>query len=82
MMPIDSKRVLEIYKMGLDSRNATFETSVPSWTDWDSKHLKHSRFVYEENNEILGWIALSPVSTRKVYEGVVEVRVYIDTNML
>lgn len=78
----DSTRILEIYKMGLDTRNATFETSVPSWTDWDSKHLKHSRFAYVENDKILGWIALSPVSTRKVYEGVAEVSVYIDTNSL
>jgi len=78
----DSSRVLEIYKMGLDTRNATFETDVPSWTDWDIKHFKHSRFVYVENEEMLGWIALSPVSTRKAYEGVAEVSVYIDTNTL
>lgn len=82
MNPNDSTRILEIYKMGLDTRNATFETNVPSWTDWDSKHLEHSRFVYVENDKILGWVALSPVSTRKVYEGVVEVSVYIDTNSL
>jgi L-amino acid N-acyltransferase YncA len=82
MISNDSTRILEIYKMGLDTRNATFETGIPSWTDWDSKHLKHSRFVYIENGKILGWIALSPVSTRKVYEGVAEVSVYIDTNIL
>jgi L-amino acid N-acyltransferase YncA len=80
MIPGDSNRILEIYKMGINTGNATFETSVPSWSDWDSKHLKHSRFVYLENDKILGWIALSPVSTRKAYEGVVEVSVYVDTN--
>ena len=82
MITNDSTRVLEIFKMGLDTRNATFETNVPSWIDWDSKHLNHSRFVYLESDKVLGWIALSPVSTRKVYEGVVEVSVYIDTNIL
>ena len=82
MIPNDSTRILEIYQMGLDTKNATFETSVPSWTDWDSKHLEHSRFVYAEDDKILGWIALSPVSTRKVYKGVAEVSVYIDTNTL
>jgi L-amino acid N-acyltransferase YncA len=82
MIPTDSTRILEIYKMGLDTRNATFETKVPSWTDWDSKHLEHSRFVYVENDKIHGWVALSPVSTRKVYEGVAEVSVYIDINTL
>jgi L-amino acid N-acyltransferase YncA len=34
----DSARVLEIYKMGLDTQNATFETEVPSWADWDENH--------------------------------------------
>ena len=75
----DSNRILEIYKMGLETGNATFETIVPSWDDWDSMHNKHSRFVYIENEKILGWIALSPVSTRKAYEGVAEVSVYVDT---
>lgn len=80
MIPDDSKRILEIYKMGLNTRNATFETDVSSWADWNSKHLNNSR--YTKSNKILGWAASSPVSTRKVYEGVVEVSVYIDTNTL
>lgn len=78
----DSSRVLEIYQMGLDTRNATFETIVPTWNDWDTKHTKHSRFVYLDGENILGWIALSPVSTRKVYEGVAELSIYVDTNFL
>lgn len=78
MNAADGPRILEIYQMGLETRNATFETQVPSWTDWDSKHLRHPRFVYEEDGNIVGWIALSPVSTRKVYEGVAEVSIYID----
>ena len=78
----DSQRILEIYKMGLDTKDATFETEVPSWADWDLKHYIHSRFVYVDNTTILGWVALSSVSSRKVYEGVAEVSVYIDTNFL
>lgn len=76
----DGPRILEIYKMGLETRNATFETEVPSWVDWDAKHHAHSRFVFVEGEKVLGWIALSPVSARKVYAGVVEVSVYIDTD--
>ena len=78
----DSHRVLEIYKMGLDTRNATFETEVPSWSDWDMKHLKHSRFVYVDDGSIQGWAALSPVSARKAYNGVAEISIYINTNLL
>ena len=78
MNDTDGSRILEIYSMGIETRNATFETSVPNWAEWDSKHLKHSRFVYEENGLILGWIAFSQVSSRYVYRGVAEVSIYID----
>jgi len=78
----DSAGVLEIYGMGLATRNATFETAVPSWEEWDSHHLKHSRYVYTDQGRILGWIALIPVSKRKVYKGVAEVSVYTDTGFL
>lgn len=76
----DSARVLEIYKMGIDTHNATFETEIPSWLDWDSKHLQHSRFVYIANEKVLGWAALSAVSARPAYKGVAEISVYIDSN--
>lgn len=78
----DAQRILEIYKMGLDTRNATFETKVPAWSDWNLKHHKHSRFVYLQDDRILGWAALSPVSAREVYSGVAELSIYIDTNCL
>ncbi len=78
----DAPHVLAIYKMGLETRNATFETEVPSWSDWDAKHHAHSRFVFVEDEKILGWIALAPTSARKVYAGVAEVSVYIDTTVL
>ena len=79
---LDSIRVLEIYKMGIDTCNATFETEVPAWTDWDCKHLKHSRFVYIEDEKLLGWAALSAVSARPAYNGVAEVSIYIDTDFI
>jgi phosphinothricin acetyltransferase len=80
MTALDSIRVLEIYKMGIETRNATFETEVPSWEDWDNKHLIHSRFVYIENEKVLGWAALSAVSARPAYKGVAEISIYIDTD--
>ncbi|MDO9256920.1 MAG: hypothetical protein Q7U54_15475 [Bacteroidales bacterium] len=50
----NSARVLEIYKIGIDTRNATLETEVPSWPDCDSRHLHHSRFVYFEKETVVG----------------------------
>ena len=65
--------------MGLETKNATFEISVPSWQEWDSKHLRHSRFVSEEDGIIAGWAALSPFSSREVYKGVAELSIYVAT---
>ncbi|MHC1704445.1 MAG: N-acetyltransferase family protein [Tenuifilaceae bacterium] len=78
MIHSDSSRVLDIYKMGIETRNATFETIIPVWNIWNSKHLKHSRFVFEKNGNVLGWVALSQVSARNVYRGIAEVSIYID----
>lgn len=80
MTALDNARVLEIYKTGIDTRNATFETEVPPWADWDSKHLQHSRFVFTENEKIIGWAALSAVSARPAYKGVAEISIYFDTD--
>jgi L-amino acid N-acyltransferase YncA len=79
MLQCDSESVLEIYRMGLESRNATFETTVPSWKDWDSRHIHHSRFVFVENGIVAGWAALSPFSSREVYRGVAELSIYVAT---
>jgi phosphinothricin acetyltransferase len=77
MKPEFQEEVLEIYRLGIETKNATFNTSVPTWEEWDSGHLPHSRFVAKIENQITGWIALSPVSTRCNYSGVAEVSVYI-----
>jgi phosphinothricin acetyltransferase len=79
MQQADSSRILEIYRMSIETRNSTFETIVPSWADWDSRHLTHSRFVFEEDGILTGWAALSPFSSRKVYKGVAEISIYVDT---
>ena len=74
----DAESVLSLYAKGLETRNATFETVVPTWAEWDAKHHKHSRFVFEDRGEVIGWVALAPTSTRAVYAGVAEVSVYVD----
>jgi hypothetical protein len=45
---------------------------------WNKMHLQKRRYVYEENDSILGWIALSPVSEETACSGVAEVSVYIE----
>ncbi|MFJ8090557.1 GNAT family N-acetyltransferase [Lysinibacillus sp. NPDC095746] len=76
----DLKEVLKIYKEGIETGMATFETIVPSAQIWDERHHATLRFVAEEHNKVVGWIAISPVSTRAVYSGVGEVSVYISSD--
>ena len=77
MKKTDGPSVLEIYAYGLATRMATFETKIPTWVQLDQKWYKHSRFVYEQNGKVVGWVALIPVSNREVYRGVAEVSVYV-----
>lgn len=76
----DLAEVLRIYKEGIKTGMATFETNVPSEQVWDEGHHATLRFVAEINNRVVGWIAISPVSTRAVYSGVGEVSVYISND--
>jgi phosphinothricin acetyltransferase len=69
--------VLRIYLEGIATGNATFETEAPSWEKWDSGHLQNCRLIAQEESKIVGWAALSPVSSRRVYAGVAEVSVYV-----
>jgi L-amino acid N-acyltransferase YncA len=80
MIPADWEPVARIYKEGIDTKLATFETEVPAWEKWDSSRLQECRFVVEHESEVLGWAALSPVSSRYVYRGVMDIGIYISTN--
>jgi len=77
MLPAHAEAVLKIYEEGLQTGQATFNTQVPSWEDWDRGHLPHSRLVALEAGRVLGWVALSPVSARHCYRGVAEFSIYI-----
>ncbi len=79
MQPSDWAPVSFIYGQGIAGGNATFETAVPTWDRWDSSHRLEGRLVACEDDTIVGWAALSPVSARAVYAGVAEVSVYVAT---
>lgn len=73
----DWQFVRSIYKEGIETGNATFETAAPEWDDWDRNHLEEPRLVARSGGQVLGWAALCPVSNRCVYEGVAEVSIYV-----
>lgn len=73
----DLKAVVIIYQQGMDTGMATFELRAPSENDWDQKFNSVLRYVYEEQEKILGWVSLTPISNRHCYRGVGEVSVYV-----
>ena len=81
LIPLQAAHYLEvaaIYAEGIATGQATLNTEVPTWEDWDTAHLTHSRWVAVGGDGRLGgWGALTPVSGRCVYSGVAEVSVYV-----
>ena len=73
----DWAAVRTIYEEGIASGDATFETAVPSWEEWDRARLPDHRFVATRGEQVLGWVAASPVSSRCVYSGVIEHSLYV-----
>ena len=70
--------IARIYADGIATGDATFETEVPSWERWHASHLAEHRFVALRDGAVVGWAAVSPVSDRCVYGGVVGNSVYVD----
>jgi L-amino acid N-acyltransferase YncA len=77
MAPADWPAIRAVYREGIATGNATFETEAPPWERWDAAHSALCRLVAETADTLLGFAALSPVSARKVYAGVAEVSVYV-----
>ena len=77
MKKADWPAVSRIYQQGIETGMATFEQEVPEWDHWNEHHVDSCRLVAREGEKVVGWAALSAVSSRCVYGGVAEVSVYI-----
>jgi L-amino acid N-acyltransferase YncA/2-polyprenyl-3-methyl-5-hydroxy-6-metoxy-1,4-benzoquinol methylase len=80
MRGADSGAVLAVYQAGLDTGQASFETAAPTWEAFDAGKLPLHRYVAADaaTGRVLGWVAASPVSARRVYAGAIEHSVYVD----
>ena len=78
LRPGDWPEVSRIYAAGIATRNATFETQVPGWEQWDGSHLPDQRLVATEGGRVVGWVALTGYSDRCCYSGVADVSIYVD----
>lgn len=73
--------VKRIYQEGIDTGHATFEQRPPAtWITWSGKFLHHLSRVCLEEERVLGWAAISQVSSRKIYQGVGELSLYVELN--
>ncbi|OON80724.1 GNAT family N-acetyltransferase [Streptomyces tsukubensis] len=73
-----AQRVLAIHQAGIEEGEATFETAAPTWEEFDSAELGAHRFVaLADDGEVLGWVAVSAVSARSAYAGLVEHSVHV-----
>lgn len=79
MREADAAQVIAVYQAGLDSGNASFEITAPTWKAFDAAKLPLHRHIAVDTStgEVIGWIAVSAVSSRCVYAGVVENSVYV-----
>jgi L-amino acid N-acyltransferase YncA len=80
MRAADAGQVLAVYQVGLDTGQASFETAAPGWEAFDAVKLSLHRHVAADaaTGRLFGWMAVSPVSSRPVYAGVVEHSAYGD----
>jgi L-amino acid N-acyltransferase YncA len=77
MRDTDWPGVLAAYQDGIATGEATFETDAPTFAQWSASHPAEHRFVAVDDQTVLGWVALSPVSDRCAYTGVAEVSIYV-----
>jgi L-amino acid N-acyltransferase YncA len=78
LVPADWPAVRNIHQEGIDTGHATFQAAPPaSWDEFDAGKLAVGRLVAVDGDRVLGWVAVSPTSSREVYRGVVEHSVYV-----
>lgn len=73
----DWNAVRDVYQAGIATGNATFQTAAPEWDEWNAGHLPDCRYVAYVHDELIGWAALSPYSSRHAYRGVAELSIYV-----
>jgi phosphinothricin acetyltransferase len=79
MTAADWPAVRRIYSEGIATGDATLERDAPDWDHFDRSHKSDCRLVArgKRSGEIVGWVALTAYSARRVYSGVAWESVYV-----
>ena len=73
----DYPQVQAIYQKGIETGNATFQTTVKDWDNWIKTVIPDTGYGAFDGDTLMGWLSLSPVSDRCAYKGVAELSIYI-----
>ena len=73
----DWPAVRTIHQEGIATGQASFETKVPDWDQWNRNHLPACRLVARLDGKVVGWAALRPAYSKEFYSGVMEDSVYV-----
>ena len=79
MLPTEWPAVRQIYTEGIATGDATLERDAPDWDHFDRSHRSDCRLVARRTKRgpVLGWVALTAYSARRVYSGVAWESVYV-----
>ena len=82
MRPSHWPAVRAIHEAGILGGNATIDRGpAADWSTWSDAHRTDCRLVAVNAERVVGWVALSPYSQRKVYSGVAWLSVYVAPDM-
>lgn len=77
----DIEDILIIYNEGIVDRIATLETTTKDeqyMFDWFSRHMDRFKVIVAEiDGKVVGWASLNQYNSRKAYDGVADLSVYI-----
>lgn len=75
----DWPAVHRIYAEGIATGDATLEREAPDWDHFDRSHRHDCRLVARgtPDGPVVGWVALTAYSARRVYSGVAWESVYV-----
>ena len=73
----DFDEIVKIYEQGIKTGISTFQTKSPTYEEWNEGHIKECRLVARSDDRVLGWATLAKIFQRPVYDGLLELSLYI-----
>lgn len=66
-----------IYESSIKTGVITFQRTVPSYQEWIDSHIEDSSIIMLEDNEVIGFAALTAMNSKIQYNGVAELSIYV-----